>query len=63
VEAAHENLVRAGWDLGAEPIQAYADILQRISETAVQANRAGKAELADTHLACLRERFGVRASS
>jgi hypothetical protein len=59
VGIAHENLVRAGWDLGAEPIAAYAEILPRISETAVQAGRTAQAELADTHVACLRVRFGV----
>ena len=59
VGLAHENLVRAGWDLGAEPISAYADILQRIAEAAVQADRAAQAELADTHRVCLRERFGI----
>ncbi len=56
---AHQNLVRAGWDLGAEPISVYADILERIGETAVQADRAAQAELADTHRVCLKDRFGV----
>jgi hypothetical protein len=59
VGVAHKNLVRAGWDLGAEPISAFAEILQRIAETAVQADRAALAELADTHRVCLRSRFGV----
>ena len=59
VGVAHENLVRAGWDLGAEPISTYAEILERIAETALQANREAQAELADTHRACLRSRFGV----
>ena len=59
VGVAHQNLVRAGWDLGAEPIGLYADILQRIAETAVQADRAAQAELAETHRACLKTRFGL----
>ncbi len=59
VGVAHQNLFRAGWDLGAEPIAVYGDILQRIAETAVQADRAAQAELAETHRACLTARFGV----
>lgn len=59
VGIAHQNLVRAGWDLGAEPLTMYADILERVGETAVQADRAAQAELADTHRACLRSRFGI----
>ena len=55
----YENLVAAGWDLGAEPMTIYGDLLEQISEAASHAGFAARAEVARTHRACLRDRYGI----
>ncbi len=55
----HRCHVAAAWDLGAEGIQSYASVLDRITESAQDAGQEGRAEVARTHLLCLRERYGV----
>jgi hypothetical protein len=57
--AAHDLWVRAGWDLGAEPMKAFADLLERVCESAGKAQRTALSRLAETHRACFRQRYGI----
>ncbi len=56
---AHSCYVAAAWDLGAEPISFYAELLDRITDSAERAGQGARAEVARTHRRCLRERYGV----
>ncbi|KAA1262467.1 hypothetical protein LF1_50310 [Rubripirellula obstinata] len=56
--AAHDCLVRAGWDLGAAPMRAYEGLLQNIARLAAAAGQSGRAAVAATHLACFNDRYG-----
>lgn len=56
--AAYRKLVAAGWDLGAEPIAAYADILQQIVLAADRAGQTARARVAAKHLSCFESRYG-----
>ena len=49
----------AGWDIGAEPITAYGDLLDRIAEVALRCGQRARAEVASTHRRCLRQRYGI----
>ena len=50
---AYENFYRAGWDLGAQRMTDYIDILGRLIECADAAGWNARAAVAATHLACL----------
>ena len=54
---ARDMLMLAGWDLGAEPISRFDQILEQLVEAASDAGCNAAAELARTHRACLRERY------
>ncbi len=47
----------AGWDLGAEPLSSYGDLLCQIAEAAENAGQRARAELARTHRRCLKDRY------
>ncbi len=59
IEAAHRSYMAAGWDLGAGPISAYGDIIDRVCETASNCGQHGRAAVAATHRRCLQERYGI----
>ena len=59
LQEVYENFVAAGWDLGAEPMTIYGELLEQISEAASLAGFAARAEVARTHRACLRDRYGI----
>lgn len=50
---AYESFYRAGWDLGAQRMTDYIDILGRLIESADAAGWRARAAVAATHLACL----------
>jgi hypothetical protein len=54
---AYRCLVAAGWDVGAEPINAYAELLDRIADAADHSHQPARAEVARTHGRCLRDRY------
>jgi hypothetical protein len=56
--AAYDCLVRAGWDLGAAPMQAYQGLLQNITRLADLGGQHARAAVAATHLACFNDRYG-----
>lgn len=56
---AHDLWQRAGWDLGAEPMLAFAELLEHIAQSAQAAGRTGQSELAKTHRNCFRDRYGI----
>jgi tetratricopeptide (TPR) repeat protein len=56
---AHHLWNRAGWDLGAEPMFAFAELLDQITLAAEAAGRSAQSELAKTHRACFRDRYGI----
>ncbi len=56
---AHQWWVRAGWDLGAEPMLAFAELLEQIAIAADAAGRTAQSELARTHRNCFRDRYGI----
>jgi len=51
--AAYDSYYRAGWDLGAQRMTDYIDILSRLVESADAAGWKGRAAVAATHLTCL----------
>jgi hypothetical protein len=53
----YEALMAAGWDLGAEPIAAFADILNEVSKS--DAAQTARTTLATTHRECMRQRYGL----
>lgn len=55
---AHSCYLAAGWDLGADLISGYAELLDRIADQARITGQLGRAELARTHRQCLRQRYG-----
>lgn len=57
--AAYDLWIRAGWDLGAEPMLAFAELLEQAAMTARSAGRLAQAEVASTHRACFRDRYGI----
>ena len=59
IEAAHRSYMAAGWDLGAGPISAYGEIIDRVCETASNCGQHGRAAVAATHRRCLQERYGI----
>ena len=50
-------LMSAGWDLGAEPIPAFAGILERIAQA--DETQTARTTLAATHRECLKHRYGI----
>lgn len=56
---AYHCLVAAGWDIGAQPITAFADLLDQISDTADLAGQFARGEVARTHRVCLRDRYRI----
>ena len=56
---AHELWFRAGWDLGAEPMLAFAELLEHVAKAAESAGRTAQSELAKTHRNCFRDRYGI----
>ena len=56
---AYRCYMAAGWDIGAEPITAYGDLLDRIAEVALRCGQRARAEVASTHRRCLRQRYGI----
>ena len=60
-EPAHclENWIAAGWDLGAEPMTAFGEILEKIVIKANAANQPARAAVAQTHRSVLRDRYGA----
>ena len=57
LERAHDLWQRAAWDLGAEPMSAFADLLENIARAAEDAGRAAQASVAQTHRECFRQRY------
>ena len=55
--AAHDLWKRAGWDLGAEPMAAFAELLEQVAAAAERAGRRAQAVLAQTHRECFRDRY------
>lgn len=55
----HHCLVAAAWDVGIDSILTYATLLERIAQAAAQSNQSARAELADTHRRCLKDRYGM----
>ena len=55
---AHRQYVAAGWDLGAEPLEIYGRVLDRVVLAANHAGQSARAEVARTHRACLSQRYG-----
>lgn len=59
----HEDALRsflaAGWDIGAEPITTFADLLDSISAAAHSCGHRARAEVAATHRRCLKQRYGL----
>ena len=51
------HLMSAGWDLGAQPISIYGDLLRRIEEVCESAGQRGRAAVAGVHADCFRRRF------
>ena len=51
--------MKAGWDLGAEPMPLFGDLLGEIESYARQAGRETQAAIAKTHRDCFRSRYGV----
>ncbi len=56
---AHRHYVAAGWDLGAEPLAMFTELLEQIAESASRCRQTARAELARTHRRCLKERYDV----
>ncbi|MCC9601777.1 SMI1/KNR4 family protein [Stieleria sp. JC731] len=56
---AHDYWVKAGWDLGAEPMTAYGDLLTKIETTAAEAGRMALSAIAQTHRQCFKDRYGL----
>ena len=54
---AYRCAVAAGWDIGAEPILAYDDLLALIARAADRSDQPARAELARTHARCLKDRY------
>ncbi|MEM1068810.1 MAG: SMI1/KNR4 family protein [Planctomycetota bacterium] len=57
--ALHQCLIASAWDVGVDTIQAYAPLLERISQAAIDSNQLARAEVAATHRRCLRDRYGL----
>ncbi len=57
--SSHDLWKRAGWDLGAEPMAAFAELLEQVAATAEDAQRPAQAVLARTHRNCFRDRYGI----
>jgi hypothetical protein len=57
--SSHDLWKRAGWDLGAEPMAAFAELLEQVAATAADAGRPAQAALAQTHRNCFRDRYGL----
>ncbi|PNY36928.1 hypothetical protein C2E31_09920 [Rhodopirellula baltica] len=55
----YQALMKAGWDLGAEPMPAYGELLSQIANAAESAGMAAVATLASTHRDCFKERYGI----
>jgi hypothetical protein len=53
----YDALMAAGWDLGAEPLTAFADILSEVSQS--DAAQTARMTLAETHRECMRQRYGI----
>ncbi|MGI9470611.1 MAG: SMI1/KNR4 family protein [Rubripirellula sp.] len=49
----------AGWDIGAEPITIFAQLLDSISSAAERCGQHARAEVAATHRRCLQQRYGL----
>lgn len=56
---AHRCRVASGWDLGAEPLAAFADILDHVAVAAERSGQKGRAQVALTHRRCMRERYDI----
>lgn len=54
---AQQRYHAAGWDLGAEPLAIYGDLLVQIATAAEKAGQRARAELARTHRRCLQDRY------
>jgi tetratricopeptide (TPR) repeat protein len=55
---AYRCFMAAAWDVGAKPITAYGELLERIAEMAHSSDQPARAEIARTHRRCLRDRYG-----
>ena len=53
------HLMRAGWDVGAEPISTFSEILSKLVDATRESNQHGRSLVAQAHRNCLRDRFGV----
>ncbi|MDM4014308.1 SMI1/KNR4 family protein [Roseiconus lacunae] len=56
---AYDAWMKAGWDLGAEPMSAYGKVLDRVAESAAAAGYQALTEMAKTHRACFEGRYGL----
>ncbi|TWU06432.1 SMI1/KNR4 family protein [Stieleria varia] len=57
--AASDHAYRAGWDLGAEPITAYPELLQRVARISEAAGQHAISIASQTHRDCFRRRYRV----
>lgn len=58
-EKAAQLWKRAGWDLGAEPMVAFAELLEAVAHSNRMAGHLALAELAMTHRECFRQRYSM----
>lgn len=58
-DLATDLAIKAGWDLGAEPMPLFGDLLTKIQSYARKAGRAAQAAIVQTHRDCFRNRYGV----
>ncbi|MEO1615305.1 MAG: SMI1/KNR4 family protein [Planctomycetota bacterium] len=56
---AHQLWMRAGWDMGAEPMSVYGEILRSVSTSAEQAGYIAESTLASVHRDCFKSRYGI----
>ncbi|MEM0925203.1 MAG: SMI1/KNR4 family protein [Planctomycetota bacterium] len=57
---AYELWHRAGWDLGAEPMGVYAELLGCLVSSAVESKRFALGRITEAHRECFRLRYGSR---
>ncbi len=55
---AHRCFTNAAWDVGAQSIPVYGELIEKIEDCARLSNQASRAEIARTHRRCLKDRYG-----
>ena len=56
---AYQHEMAAGWDLGAEPMMTFGQLLDAIVDAAEKAGQRARAEVARAHRACLSSRYQI----